>query len=149
MNSYGRNRVGQVIQQNHTLWKFSPLFLGLTDLDEYIYPLSEFNIFNNNISILSIPNYWFGCSGNNTFQNDIINKYIKRTCEKDNISQRKCIVQSSQVDLVCVHIGINYKGEYIRAEYDNIYLRHYRTLSEQNRICDCNKYCSVYDIPIM
>ena len=149
LESYGKNRVGQVIQQNHTLWKFSPLFLGLTDLDEYIYPLSKFNIFNIDTSVLSIPNYWFGCSGNKTFQKNIIEKYVKREINKNINSQRKCIIQSSHVDLICVHIAINYKGEYKRTNHDEIYLRHYRTLSNQMRICECNKYCVVEDIPII
>jgi hypothetical protein len=148
LESYGKNRVGQVIQQNHTLWKFSPLFLGLTDLDEYIYPLSNFNIFNLDTSVLSIPNYWFGCSGNKTFQKDIIKKYIKREINKNNTSQRKCIVQSSHVDLICVHIAINYKGEYYRCNHAEVYLRHYRTLSNMMRTCECDKYCVVEDILI-
>jgi hypothetical protein len=149
LKSYGINRVGQVIQQNHTLWKFSPLFLGLTDLDEYVYPLPNFNIFNINTSVLSIPNYWFGCSDNKTFQKNIIQQYIKREINKNIISQRKCIIQSSYVDLICVHIALNYKGEYKRSTHDEIYLRHYRTLSNQMRICECNKYCIIEDIPKM
>lgn len=149
LESYGRNSIGQIIQQNHTLWKFSPEFLGLTDLDEYIYPLSNFNIFDKGISILSIPNYWFGCSGNNTFQENIMQYYIKRESVGNPVSQRKCIVQSSQLDLVCVHIVLNYTGIYKRAKYSEIYLRHYFNLSNKKRTCNCSIYCAIEDIPIV
>lgn len=147
LESYGRSSVGQVIQQTHTLWKFSPEFLGLTDLDEYIYPLSNFNIFDKSISVLSIPNYWFGCSGNKNFKVDIMQSYTKRAAEGNIIHQRKCIIQSSEVDLVCVHIALNYRGIYKRSGYSELYLRHYRCLSEQNRKCICSKYCVIEDIP--
>jgi len=149
MESYGRNRVGQPIQQNHTLWKFSPEFLGLTDLDEYIYPCptAKINIFDKSISALSIPNYWFGCSGNKTFQSNVMQSYIKRESTGNIIQQRKCIVQCSQVDLICVHIALNYRGEYKRASYNEIYLRHFLCLSERNRECNCPRYCLIEDIP--
>ena len=147
LESYGRNRVGQVIQQTHSLWKFSPEFLGLTDLDEYIYPLSNFNIFDKSISVLSIPNYWFGCSGNKNFKADIMQSYTKRVAEGNIIHQRKCIIQSSEVDLVCVHIALNYRGIYKRSGYSELYLRHYLCLSEQNRKCICSKYCVIEDVP--
>ena len=147
LESYGKSSVGQVIQQNHTLWKFSPEFLGLTDLDEYIYPLSNFNIFDKSISVLSIPNYWFGCSGNKNFKADIIQSYTKREAEEYIIDNRKCIIQSSQADLVCVHIALNYNGEYKRANHSEIYLRHYHTLSGKKRGCNCSKLCLVEDIP--
>ncbi len=147
IDSYGRNTVGQVIQQNHTLWKFSPDFLGLTDLDEYIYPLSNFNIFNKGISVISIPNYWFGCSDNKTFNDKIVESYIKRETVENIIHHRKCIIQSLYVDLVCVHISLNYKGIYKRVNHSEIYLRHYRSLSEKKRKCDCSRYCLLEDIP--
>ena len=145
LESYGRNRVGQVIQQNHTLWKFSPEFLGLTDLDEYIFPLEKFNIFDKNTSVLSIPNYWFGCSGNKSFEKNIIQMYTKRESIGNIIRQRKCIIQSCQVDLFCVHIALNYNGEYKRATYNEIYLRHFLCLSEAKRKCNCSTFCAVED----
>jgi hypothetical protein len=145
LQSYGRNSVGQNIQQNHTLWKFSPEFLGLTDLDEYIYPLENFNIFDKSTSVLSIPNYWFGCSGNKSFEKNIIQMYTKRQSEGNIIFHRKCIIQTSQVDLFCVHIALNYNGEYKRATYTDIYLRHFLCLSEKKRNCTCSIFCAVED----
>jgi hypothetical protein len=147
LESYGKNSVGQCIQQSHALWKFSPEFLGLTDLDEYIYPLSNFNIFNKDISVLSIPNHWFGCSGNKGIQKNIMQSYTKRAFEGNIIHNRKCIIQSSQVDLACVHIALNYNGVYKRSSYSDVYLRHYRSLSNKKRYCNCSEYCVIEDIP--
>jgi hypothetical protein len=145
LESYGKSSVGQVIQQNHTLWKFSPKFLGLTDLDEYIYPLSKFNIFDEHKAVLSIPNYWFGCSDNKLFHKDILKSYIKRELRINKTSNRKCIINPLLVDLICVHIALNYDGIYLRAEHTDVYLRHYMCLSDKKRKCDCKLYCVVED----
>ena len=100
-----------------------------------------------NISVLSIPNRWFGCSGQNSFQKNILNSYTKRQVKGNIINYRKCIIQSSQVDLFCVHIALNYRGVYNRAEYSDLYLRHYYSLSNKKRRCNCSDYCVIEDIP--
>lgn len=145
--NYGSTyRVGQAIQQNHTIWKYSPEFVGLTDLDEYIQVNNSINLFNLNNSVLSLPNYWFGCNNKVKYNNfNFIHKLTKRTNIQEPLGQRKCIYQSKSVDLVCVHNAINFIGEYIRLTYDEGYLRHYRVLSEQKRVCDCRLYCQIDD----
>jgi hypothetical protein len=145
-NYGGVYRVGQAIQQNHSIWKYSPQFIGLIDLDEYIQVNGSINLFNSNNSVLSLPNYWFGCNNKVKYNNlDFIRKLTKRTNIQQPVSQRKCIYQSKNVDLVCVHNAINFIGEYTRLTYDEGYLRHYRVLSEQKRACDCRLYCQIDD----
>ena len=73
--------------------------------------------------------------------------FKKREANQNIIHSRKCIIQSSKVDLVCVHISLNYEGIYNRAKHSEIYLRHYRMLSDKKRECDCSRYCLVEDIP--
>ena len=144
---YGERFVGQFIELNHCLWKFTPEFLGLFDLDEYIYLKKDINIFDKNISSLSFPNYWFGCNNGIEFNfNDFIYKLTKREITIDTINSRKCIHQSKYVDLTCVHNPINVEGIYKRLTHDEGYLRHYRILSEKKRKCDCNIFCQVDDI---
>jgi hypothetical protein len=144
--SYGKHRVGQCIQQSHTIWKFTPEFLGLTDLDEYINPVNGFSIFNQDISVLSLPNYWFGCNNSAKFSPKNFTKILtKRNTEGSLKSNRKCIIKSLDVDLVCVHIALNYRGKYIRVKYNEAYLRHYIILSFQKRKCDCQIYCQTTD----
>ena len=106
--------IGQVIQQNHCLWKYCPNFLGLIDLDEYINP-HNFNIFNKANSVLSIPNYFF----NKLEYRESVNN-DGSTCPHF----RKCIINATQVDLFCTHIPINFKNIYY-AKYSEVQLNHY------------------------
>lgn len=143
LHSYeGISTVGQCIQQNHCLWKFSPKFLALTDLDEYINIKDHSNIFNENISVLSIPNYFFGCCNNTryTYSNFIL-KLIKRETCKNETGHRKCIIQSTYVDLFCVHIPVIWYNSINYLSYDCGYLNHYIILSNKKRACNCNIYC--------
>ena len=143
---YGNRPIAQLVEMNHCLWKFSPEFLGHFDLDEYIYLKKDINIFDKNISVLSFPNYWFGCSNRISYNyNDFIYKLNKRESKIDTYNSRKCIHQSKYVDLVCVHNALNITGEYKRLTHDEGYLRHYRILSQRKRICECHKYCIVKD----
>jgi len=144
-------RIGQTIQQCHTLWKFSPEFLGLTDLDEYISLASpgDFKLFDPTVSVLSLPNYWFGCSNAAKYKpNNFTEVLVKRELSGNNQVQRKCIVKSMEVDLICIHVTFNYSGTYKNATYDEVYLRHYLILSNRKRKCDCSVYCQVTDVPI-
>jgi hypothetical protein len=145
-NYLGDRRIGQFFELNHSLWKFSPEFIGHFDLDEYIYLKKDINIFDKNISVLSFPNYWFGCNNGMDYNyNNFIYKLNKRELKIDTYNSRKCIHQSKYVDLVCVHNALNITGEYKRLNHDEGYLRHYRILSERKRICECYKYCIVED----
>ena len=126
------------------------MFLGLTDLDEYIYPLKGFNLFNPDLAVLSMPNYWFGCNDGVKFSSrNFTNALTKRTKTQSERGQKKCIVQSEKVDLISIHIAMNYKGIYKRATYDEVYLRHYLILSIKKRNCDCSIYCQVVDEPTL
>ena len=144
--TYGSRPVGQFIELNHCLWKFTPEFLGLFDLDEYIYLRKDITLFDKDISVLSFPNFWFGCNNNAeyTFKN-FIYKLFKREINIETFSQRKIIIQSKNVDLTCVHNALNLAGEYRRLTHDEGYLRHYLILSEKQRKCNCNVYCNVED----
>jgi len=144
-----RARVGQCIQQCHTLWKFSPEYLGLTDLDEYIYPVNNFRLFDPTISVLSLPNYWFGCNNRAKFNPKNFTRVLtKRKATQVFSSHRKCIVKSSEVDLPSIHIVLNYSGTYKRVTHDEGYLRHYLILSSGKRRCDCSVFCQVTDEPM-
>ena len=109
--------IGQVIQQNHCLWKYSPSILGLTDLDEFIN-VHNFDIFNFKDSVISIPNYFFNYNTN-------IYDSLYRQKDKNDMStdQRKCIIKSKEVDLFCVHIPISFKNLYY-CKYNEVQLNH-------------------------
>lgn len=130
--SAGELAYGQIIQQNHTLWKYSPKFLALTDLDEYINP-HNFNIFDENKPVLSIPNYFFN-SVNSNFADLKNSKYREyKDFNKDKGEhRRKCIIQSKDVDLFMIHWPINFKDQ-IHATYDEVQLNHYINLSSKKR----------------
>ena len=149
--SYGiKSAVGQCIQQNHCLWKFSPKFLALTDLDEYININDCSKIFNENISVLSIPNYFFGCCNKKKYTyNNFILKLIKRERYKNKTKHRKCIIQSNYVDLFCVHIPVIWYNTINYLSYDCGYLNHYRILSNKKRVCNCNIFCINNDNSIL
>jgi hypothetical protein len=143
---YGNRPIAQFVEMNHCLWKFSPEFLGLFDLDEYIYLKKDINIFGENVSVLSFPNYWFGCNNGTEYNyNNFIYKLNRRESNLDTYNSRKCIHKSKYVDLVCVHNALNIVGEYKRLTHDEGYLRHYRILSQRNRRCECNSYCQISD----
>jgi hypothetical protein len=143
---YGNRPLAQFLEMNHCLWKFTPEFLGLFDLDEYIYLKKDINIFDKNISVVSFPNYWFGCNNGIEYTyNDFIYKLNKREKTIDTYQSRKCILHSINVDLTCTHNALNLVGEYRRLTHDEGYLRHYRILSQRNRSCQCNSYCQVDD----
>jgi hypothetical protein len=146
-NTYLGNRpIGQLFELNHCLWKFTPEFLGQFDLDEYIYFRKDINIFDKNISVLSFPNYWFGCNNGIEYNyNNFIYKLNRREATIDTHNSRKCIQQSKYVDLVCIHNALNVVGEYKRLTHDEGYLRHYRIMSKKGRKCECYKYCQVED----
>jgi hypothetical protein len=147
-NCYGIRVIGQLFQLNHSLWKFTPEFLGLFDLDEYICINKDINIFDKSVSVLSFPNYWFGCNNGVEYNfNNFIYKLTKREKNTNAVVhlQRKCIYQSKYVDLVCVHNVLNVEGICKILTYDEGYIRHYRIISNKQRRCDCNIYCQVDD----
>lgn len=117
-----RSTIGQVIQQNHCLWKYCPQFLALTDVDEYINP-HAFNLFDESRSVLAIPNYFFRQEEPFTLEKSFFREHKKE--DDFHLSYDKCIVHSPTVDLVCVHIPISFKNVYY-ARYDEVQLNHYK-----------------------
>ena len=162
VNSYGNSSVGQCIQQNHCIWKYSPRFLLLSDLDEFVNIKSEY-LFNENISILSIPNYWFGCNNKTKFDyTNFIYKLTKRTAHQNPSGNRKCLIQSNYVDLFCVHIPVVFTRlpldesksnqsikDVVYLNYEDGYLNHYHILSDKKRPCYCYIHCQVKDYSIL
>ena len=142
--------MGQVIQQNHAIWKYSPKFLGLTDLDEYINIDHQF-LFDPTYSVVSIPNTFFGCGRNVKYApSNFIEKLLYREHQTNNTSRRKCIIQSDKVDLFCVHIPVTFDKNIYYLNFSEGYLNHYRQLSCNKDIgCNCNDRCSVYDSSIL
>ena len=118
--------IGQVIGQNHCLWKYSPKILGLTDLDEFIN-VHNFDIFNFKDSVISIPNYFFNYNTN-------IYDSLYRENDKDDLypGNRKCIIKSKEVDLFCIHIPITFKNIYY-CKYNEVQLNHFFNLSPKKR----------------
>ena len=114
--------IGQVIQQNHCLWKYAPKFLALTDLDEYINP-HRFHLFDASRSVLAIPNYFFCESEPFSLEKSILREYKKE--DDIHLSYDKCIIHSPTVDLFCVHIPISFKNVYY-AGYHEVQLNHYK-----------------------
>ena len=150
LNSYGNNTVGQCIQQNHCLWKFSPKFLALTDLDEYINIKDHDKIFNEDISVLSIPNYFFGCCNNITYTYDnFIQQLTKRETSRNELIRRKCIIQSKYVDLFCVHIPVIWFNDINYLSFEYGYLNHYIYLNGKRKQCNCKIYCIETDNSIL
>jgi hypothetical protein len=141
--------VGQMIQQTHSIWRYCPEFLGLTDLDEYINPVAC-RLFEPSRAVLSIPNYWFGCNHGAAFTDTtLVQSLTRRTAVKETQWQRKCVLQPRHVDFVLVHWACNVDGDYYNASHDEVYLRHYRCTSYKNRLCDCSQYCAVDDPPTL
>jgi hypothetical protein len=146
VNSYGNNPVGQCIQQNHCIWKYSPQFLLLTDLDEYVNTQNNYNLFDKNKSIISIPNWYFGCNNKVKFNNfNLIEKLTKKMKNPNKTANRKCIIQSQYVDLFCVHCPVFFNNNIIYLDYNECYLNHYLTISYKKRSCDCTNYCQLED----
>jgi hypothetical protein len=114
-----KSSIGQVIQQNHCLWKYCPKFLALIDLDEYINP-HKFNLFDDAKSVLAIPCYFFNVSQPFSLEESILREDKKNI----HLSYDKCIVHSPTVDLFCVHIPISFKNIYY-ANYTEVQLNHY------------------------
>jgi hypothetical protein len=146
---YGES-IGQVIQQNHALWKYSPKFLGLTDLDEYIN-IDPNLLFNQENSVISIPNTFFGCGRNVEYtSSNFIEKLLYREQQTNITSRRKCIIQSDKVDLFCVHIPITFDKNIKYLNFNEGYLNHYRQLScNRDHGCNCNDRCAIYDASIL
>jgi hypothetical protein len=146
---YGES-IGQVIQQNHALWKYSPKFLGLTDLDEYIN-VNPNLLFNQENSVISIPNTFFGCGRNVEYtSSNFIEKLLYREQQHNITSRRKCIIQSDKVDLFCVHIPITFDKNIKYLDFNEGYLNHYRQLScNRDHGCNCNDRCAIYDASIL
>jgi hypothetical protein len=142
--------MGQVIQQNHALWKYSPKFLGLTDLDEYINVNPKI-LFDPEKSVISIPNTFFGCGRNAEYSsNNFIEKLLYREHQINITSRRKCIIQSDKVDLFCVHIPLTFDKNIYYLNFNEGYLNHYRQLSCNRDIgCNCNDRCAIYDGSIL
>ena len=130
-----RSTIGQVIQQNHCLWKYCPQFLALTDLDEYINPHpNKINIFDDKVSVLSIPNYFFDAADKNNFKLED-SLYRENNCGNDGktkLYHRKCIIYSQNVDLFCVHTPIQFQNIHY-ASFDEVQLNHYANLSSKLR----------------
>lgn len=126
-----RHTIGQCIQQNHCIWKYMPEFLALTDLDEYINPKNKYNLFNPRHPVLSIPNYFFTMNNADNFS---LFDSIQRQYDMDdfNPEQRKCIVQSKQVDLFLVHLPISFT-HIIYGRYDEVQLNHFFEMSAKSR----------------
>ena len=141
MDSYGKNSVGQVIQQNHCIWKYAPESLALIDLDEYLNWTPQWGV-----PIISFPNYWFGCANKTgyTYDNFIYN-LTKRAKNGNIYDHRKCIINSNYVDLFCVHVPIKYNCIIKYLSYSTGYLRHYYCISQKNRLCKCTEMCIVND----
>jgi hypothetical protein len=147
---YNGDAIGCPIQQNHTIWKYSPKFLGLTDLDEYINIDSKL-LFNQSYSVISIPNTFFGCGRNAKYTPyNFIEKILYREHQTNTTSRRKCIIQSNKVDLFCVHIPITFDKNIYYLNFREGYLNHYRQLScNRDNGCNCNDRCAVYDESIL
>jgi len=143
--------MGQVVQQNHTIWKYSPKFLALTDIDEYINIDPKF-LFNDEYSVVSIPNTFFGCGRqtNDVNSYNFIEKYLYREVQKDTLSRRKCIIKSINVDMFCVHIPITFDKKVYYLSFDEGYLNHYRKISyNKDHYCNCSDRCAVFDNSIL
>ena len=147
LNSYnGYNSVGQCIQQNHCIWKYCPKFLLLTDLDEYVNIQNNYNLFDKNKHIVSIPNWYFGCNYKVEFTNDnFIQKLTKKMKNPSKTACRKCIIQSQYVDIFCVHCPVFFNKNIIYLDYNECYLNHYLILSYKKRSCVCKEYCQLED----
>jgi hypothetical protein len=147
---YKSDPIGQPIQQNHCIWKYCPQFLGLTDLDEYIN-INENYLFNKKYSIISIPNTFFGCGRNASYDSyNFTEKMIYREQQHDIKSRRKCIVKTNTVDLFCVHIPITFDTNIFYLNFNDGYLNHYRQMScNKDIICNCIDRCAIYDNTIL
>jgi hypothetical protein len=144
-DSYGMNSTGQVIQQNHCLWKYTPEYIGLFDLDEYLN--SNVMVFNKNYSVVSFPNKWFGCSNKTDFNyNNFTEKLIMCENPVNRNENRKCIILSKNVDLFCVHVAVKFGGEEITILINENYFRHFHCLSTKNRVCNCSEFCACIDL---
>ena len=147
---YNTDTIGQPIQQNHCIWKYSPKFLGLTDLDEYIN-IDEKYLINETYSVISIPNTFFGCGREASYDySNFIEKMLYHENQQDGIWRRKCIIKSNAVDLFCVHIPITFDKNTLYLDFADGYLNHYRELSyNKDMVCDCNERCVIYDDTIL
>lgn len=144
------NSIGQVIQQNHCIWKYCPKYLGLTDLDEYIN-INKSYLFNEKYSVVSIPNTFFGCGRNIIYNSyNFIEKMLYREKQYDLLARRKCIIKSFFVDLFCVHIPVIFDKNILYLNFNDGYLNHYRQLScNKDIICNCQERCNIYDNTIL
>jgi len=143
-DSYGMNPIGQVVQQNHCLWKYTPEYLGLLDLDEYINNNSF--LFDDSYTVVSFPNKWFGCARKTKFNyNNFVEKLNMCQQSVDTNERRKCIVKSIDTDLFCVHDAVTFTGKELIVLPSQNYLRHYRILSSKQRVCECSIYCVCID----
>lgn len=142
-----RYTIGQVIQQNHTIWKYNPNILALIDLDEFIVP-KYINIFDETLYRdycgISMPSYFFGCNKQSTKNNILVN-YTVREKVDNKFNQRKCIINSNLVDIFCVHIPLEYKKDLLYISPEHLQLNHYYLLSGSRTICNCKVYCQVSD----
>lgn len=149
LDSYGHNSVGQCIQQNHCIWKYCPKFLLLTDLDEYVNIQNNYNFFDENKFIVSIPNWFFGCNQSAKFNNvNFIQKLTKKMANPCKTEQRKCLIQTEFVDIFCVHCPVIFNKNIIYLDYNECYLNHYWILSYKKRNCHCETYCQLDDYSI-
>jgi len=143
-DSYGRNPIGQVVQQNHCLWKYTPEYLGLLDLDEYINNNSF--LFDDSYTVVSFPNKWFGCARKTKFNyNNFTEKLVMCETPINRNENRKCIINSKNVDLFCVHVALKFIGEELTILIHENYFRHFLCLSNKTRLCDCSKFCQYVD----
>lgn len=146
LKSYGYNTVGQCIQQNHCIWKYCPKFLLLTDLDEYVNVKNNYNLFDENKFIVSIPNWFFGCNHNVEYNhNNFIKMLTKKKSNPNHKKQRKCLIQSKFVDIFCVHCPVLFNKNIIYLDYNECYLNHYFIISYKKRNCDCQQFCQIED----
>jgi hypothetical protein len=125
-----KSTIGQVIQQNHCLWKYPCKYIGFFDLDEFIHPKAR--LFDGNTSY---SNLWFGCG-----------KGLKQSyhsLETSKNHNRKLILNSSEVDYVCVHIPVTLRTS---IRYSDEYFAHFLVQNiQKKRKCDCKLYCVVKD----
>uniref|UniRef100_A0A6C0F6B1 Glycosyltransferase family 92 protein n=1 Tax=viral metagenome TaxID=1070528 RepID=A0A6C0F6B1_9ZZZZ len=160
----------QTTQQNLTIYKYNKHnWILLTDLDEYIYSKTSSLLevvkskehIKNDISGLTIPCMWFGCSHNAQYTDDYLHKLIFRkstanTCRPG--GGPKSLVRPTNSQVYSVHRSIVGKKEH-PLNPDVLRFNHYFSLTNDNtrykliasaarrkgNHCDCSKFDTVLD----
>lgn len=142
----GNDSVGQIIQQNHCIWKYTPEFVGLTDLDEYINVKNDAVLFNKNFSVVNIPSYWFGCNFKEKYDKmNFIKKLTRRQYYNPCVQYRKNIAYSIETDLIYNHFPLSFHRDVHFASPFDCHLNHYLIMSNSHRVCNCKDFCQYND----